>query len=230
MNRRAALKQAEIDLSRTKIHAPMDGTVISRTVEVGQTVPQAFQRRSFSASRRILRRIIIEAQVGEADIGGIAAETLSPSGSTLTAIKSSRAKSVRCALQAAKSAALFLIRRHHSFERRHEALPGMTATLDIELDKRANVARIPAEALRYKPIGKAADETGEDKSARRAEKAAELKDVLKLSSEQERLVTEALEKLAQEEDAYRAAKAQVRMWGRRSSRARLLSKQPSSLL
>ncbi len=66
----------------------------------------------------------------------------------------------------------------------------------------------PAEALRYKPIGKAnADDKGEDKAARRAEKAAELKDLLKLSAGQERLVEDALDKLAQDEEAYRAAKA-----------------------
>ncbi len=73
LNKKAALKQAEIDLSRTQIRAPMDGTIVSRTVEVGQTVAASLSAPELFRIAQDLKKIIIEAQVGEADIGGIAA-------------------------------------------------------------------------------------------------------------------------------------------------------------
>ena len=67
--REAQLAQAEIDLERTRIRSPIDGTVIGRTVDVGQTVAASFQAPELFKIAQDLRRIRIEAQVSEADVG-----------------------------------------------------------------------------------------------------------------------------------------------------------------
>ena len=70
--RRAQLAQAEIDLDRTEIRASIEGTVISRTVDPGQTVAASLQAPELFKIAQDLRRIQIEAQVNEADIGTVA--------------------------------------------------------------------------------------------------------------------------------------------------------------
>jgi HlyD family secretion protein len=71
--RQAQLAQAEIDLERTRIRSPIDGTVIARTVDVGQTVAASLQAPELFKIAQDLRRIRIEAQVSEADVGTVTA-------------------------------------------------------------------------------------------------------------------------------------------------------------
>ena len=70
--RQAQLDQAQIDLDRTRILSPIDGTVISRTVDPGQTVAASLQAPELFKIAQDLRRIRIEAQVNEADVGVVA--------------------------------------------------------------------------------------------------------------------------------------------------------------
>ncbi|HVV71996.1 MAG TPA: efflux RND transporter periplasmic adaptor subunit [Verrucomicrobiae bacterium] len=69
--RRALLESAQVDLSRTTIHAPIDGVVITRKVEAGQTVAAAMTTPTLFTIANDLHKMQIEAAVSEADIGGI---------------------------------------------------------------------------------------------------------------------------------------------------------------
>ena len=69
--REAALEQARIDLSHTQIRAPIDGIVISRSVDLGQTVAASLQAPVLFKIAQDLSQIQIEAKVDEADIGAI---------------------------------------------------------------------------------------------------------------------------------------------------------------
>src|SRR5262245_16814663 len=71
--REAQLLQAQIDLDRTRIRSPIDGTVISRTVDVGQIVASSLQAPELFKIAQDLRSIRIEAQVNEADVGAVSA-------------------------------------------------------------------------------------------------------------------------------------------------------------
>ena len=66
----AALHQAEADLARTMIRAPMDGIVIDRSVTAGQTVAASFQAPTLFTIGD-LRAVNVEIAVDEADIGGM---------------------------------------------------------------------------------------------------------------------------------------------------------------
>lgn len=67
----AALASAELDLSLTSIYSPVNGIVISRSVEIGQTVAATFQTPTFFLIAQDLTKMQVNASVSEADIGGI---------------------------------------------------------------------------------------------------------------------------------------------------------------
>jgi HlyD family secretion protein len=69
--RQATLDTARINLERTYIRSPIDGVVIERTVEVGQTVAASLSAPKLFTIAQDLSRVQIEAQVDEADIGQV---------------------------------------------------------------------------------------------------------------------------------------------------------------
>ena len=68
----AALGQAQINLEHTKIIAPVDGTVIARRVDVGQTVAASFQAPTIFEIAQDLTKMQVDTNVDESDIGTIA--------------------------------------------------------------------------------------------------------------------------------------------------------------
>ncbi|WP_048708422.1 efflux RND transporter periplasmic adaptor subunit [Microvirga massiliensis] len=68
---RAALTRAEIDLRRTVIRSPINGIVIRRSVELGQTVASSFQAPTLFTLARDLADMRVNASVNEADIGSV---------------------------------------------------------------------------------------------------------------------------------------------------------------
>ena len=69
--REAALERARVDLSRTVITAPVNGIVISRNIDVGQTVAASFSTPTLFLIANDLTKMQIEAMVSEADVGGV---------------------------------------------------------------------------------------------------------------------------------------------------------------
>ena len=69
--REASLKSAQIDLDRTKIRSPIDGVVIERAVDQGQTVAASLSSPILFNIAQDLNEIQIEANVDEADIGNV---------------------------------------------------------------------------------------------------------------------------------------------------------------
>ena len=69
----AALNQAQLNLDYTTIVSPIDGTVISRSVDVGQTVAASFQAPTLFVIAQDLRKMQVDTSVGEADVGRLTA-------------------------------------------------------------------------------------------------------------------------------------------------------------
>jgi HlyD family secretion protein len=69
--RQANVDRAKVDLSRTTIYAPMDGVVITRKVEAGQTVAATMNAPTLFIIANDLTKMQIEAAVSEADVGGL---------------------------------------------------------------------------------------------------------------------------------------------------------------
>src|SRR5262245_30084400 len=150
--REAQLLQAQIDLDRTRIKSPIDGTVIGRTVDVGQIVAASLQAPELFKIAQDLRRIRIEAQVNEADVGAVF-EGHSVEF-TVDAYPGRRfqgkVSQVRLgALELNNVVTYTVIIEAENDDRK--LLPGMTANARIETAKIDNVLRLPTDALRFKP-------------------------------------------------------------------------------
>ena len=67
----SVLKDAEVNLNYTNIVSPVEGTVVSRNVDVGQTVASSFQTPTLFLIARDLTRMQVDCNVSESDIGGV---------------------------------------------------------------------------------------------------------------------------------------------------------------
>jgi HlyD family secretion protein len=150
----AALQQAQTDLERTYIRAPVDGIVISRNIEAGQTVAASLQAPTLYTIAQDLRDMQVNLSIDEADIGRVkngqrvlfTVDTFP--GRTFIGIVSQVRKypvvtqnvTTYVVIAAAPNADLAL-------------MPGLTANAKVILDSRDNVLRVPNAALRFRPQG-----------------------------------------------------------------------------
>ena len=184
--RRAQLDQAQIDLDRTVIRSPINGTVISRTVDVGQTVAASLQAPELFQIAQDLRRIRIEAQVNEADVGVISEGN--PATFTVDAYPDrrfeGRVTQVRLAATDLENVVTYTVIIEASNEDRR-LFPGMTANLQIVTAERENALRLPNDALRFRPRGETSARTSVSSPAERAARIAErMKLEISLTDEQ----------------------------------------------
>ncbi len=155
--RQAALDAAEVNLSYTTITSPVNGTVVSRNVTVGQTVAASFQTPTLFLIATDLTKMQVDANVSESDIGGI--RTGAGASFTVEAfpehVFDGEVTEVRQAPQTVQNVVTYDV--VISVPNADLLLkPGMTATASIVVDDRDNVLRVPDQALRYTPGGVAA--------------------------------------------------------------------------
>lgn len=149
---RATLEEAALRLERTKIRSPIDGVVISRAVEVGQTVQSSMTVAKFFTIAQDLSQIQIEAAVVESDIGGI--DDGDPVAFTVDAFPGQRFQGavVQVRKQGAEQANVVTYTVVVSARNPNGILlPGMTANVEITADRATDVLRIAADATRFQP-------------------------------------------------------------------------------
>lgn len=154
--RDAKLKDILIDLSRTDIRSPVDGVVVQRQVDLGQTVAASLSTPTLFQIAQDLRVINIYANVDEADVG-----RLKPGQPVSFSVNAYPGRSfegsvelVRLGAQTIQNVVTYtgVIR----VENRDMALlPGMTANLQVVTEDRRDVLRVPNAALRFRPAGTA---------------------------------------------------------------------------
>jgi HlyD family secretion protein len=154
IQREAAVQQVQVDLDRAEIRAPIDGVVIQRSIDVGQTVAASFQAPELFRIAQDLRRIEIWASVDEGDVGRVHAGQEVTFTVTAFAGTTFRGEvmQVRLGPQTIQNVVTYtvVISADNPDLR---LLPGMTATVRIVSDRRDNVIRVPNAALRYRPPG-----------------------------------------------------------------------------
>lgn len=148
----AALHQAEVNLAYTTIRSPIGGVVLSRNVDVGQTVAAALQAPTLFVIAEDLRKMQVDTSVAEADIGKLAAGM--PATFTVDAFPGERfvgtIRQIRNAAQTVQNVVTYdaVI----DVENERLALrPGMTANVTFTYAEVSDVLRIPNAALRYRP-------------------------------------------------------------------------------
>lgn len=150
--REANVERARVDLNRTTITAPMDGIVISRKVEIGQTVAASMNAPTLLVIANDLSRMRIEAAVSEADIGGV--EEGQPVQFNVDAFPgrqfTGRVLQVRYAPTTNQSVISYTT--VVTVDNKDLRLrPGMTANASFITAERRGVMRIPNAALRFRP-------------------------------------------------------------------------------
>jgi HlyD family secretion protein len=158
--RTAELATAQVNLGYTNIISPVDGTVVSRNVTVGQTVAASFQTPTLFLIASDLTKMEVDTNVSESDIGGI--KENNPASFTVEAypdrLFEGSVVQVRHAPQTIQNVVTFNVVVGVA-NPDLLLVPGMTARTKIVTDKRDNVTRVPDQALRYVPADYAATAT-----------------------------------------------------------------------
>jgi HlyD family secretion protein len=152
--REAELKAAQVNLDFTDIISPVDGTVVSRSVAIGQTVTANFQTPTLFLIATDLKKMQVEANVSEAEIGEIRNEQEASftveafPGRTFTG-KVTQIRQAPVSVQNVISYDVVIAADNSDLSLK----PGMTATAHIVVARRNDVLRVPQAALRFTPKG-----------------------------------------------------------------------------
>ena len=159
--REAQLAAAEVNLGYTHIVSPVNGTVVSRNVTMGQTVAASFQTPTMFLIATDLTQMQVDTNVSESDIGGLK----EGNRATFTVDAFPRrtfrgtVSQVRQSPQTVQNVVTYDVVL--SVDNKDLALkPGMTAATRVIVDQRRDVLRVPSQALRYAPPSAAAPAAG----------------------------------------------------------------------
>jgi HlyD family secretion protein len=158
--REAQLASARVDLGRTEIRAPVDGVVIKRSVDVGQTVAASLQAPELFLIAKDLRDMQVETSIDEADVGRVR-----PGQRATFTVDAYPGRQFGGEIKQVRKAAtntqnVITYTALVSAANPDGALmPGMTANVRIVTDTRDSVLKAPNAALRFRPPGEAAADT-----------------------------------------------------------------------
>jgi len=148
----AALNQAQVNLAHTVIASPIDGLVISRNVDVGQTVAASMQAPTLYVLAADLTKMQVLANLDESDVGRIRpGQTVVfrvdayPSEEFTGKVAQVRLQPI--VQQNVVTYATVIDVPNPDLKLK----PGMTANVNVEIARRANVLRVPNTALRFRP-------------------------------------------------------------------------------
>ena len=171
--KRAALEQTRLDLVHTEIRAPVDGVVVSRSVDPGQTVAASLQAPTLFTIAQDLTRMQVEAAVDEADVGRLREGM----GATFT-VDAFPGRMFRGEIAQIRKAAQ-VVQNVVSYTTvitvpnpDRTLLPGMTANVRVQTDRREDAVRVSNAALRFRPPGDGTDPAGGQRNRTAAEDPA----------------------------------------------------------
>lgn len=150
--KQAALDMAKVNLDRCTIKSPVDGIVISRNVDIGQTVAASLSAPTLFIIANDLTKMEIDANVAEADVGGL--ETNQDVTFTVDAFPTrtfgGQVVQVRNAptnYQNVVTYSTIISVDNHDMKLK----PGMTANVSVIIAERKDALRVPNAALRFRP-------------------------------------------------------------------------------
>jgi HlyD family secretion protein len=152
MSAEARLREAEVNLAYTDITSPVDGVVVSRNVDVGQTVAATFQTPTLFLVAGDLTKMEVRASVSESDIGSVTPGQ--PTTFTVdaypTASFAGRVEQVRNAPITVLNVVTYeVVISADNADLRLK--PGMTANVTVVTAQRDDALRVPTGALRFRP-------------------------------------------------------------------------------
>ncbi len=168
MSAEAALEKAEINLNYTIIKSPIDGTIIEKSIEEGQTVAASYSTPTMFIIAEDLSKMQIEADVDESDIGTI--KTGQPVRFTVSAYPDNSFEGVVSQIRLNPETISNVVTYTvvvDADNTDHLLMPGMTATADFIVYLEENVITVPNAALTFRPdpqyIKRPDKKTGDDR-------------------------------------------------------------------
>lgn len=158
---KASLKVSETNLRYTTIRSPVNGIVISRNVDVGQTVAASLQAPTLFTIAKDLSQMQVDTNVSEADIGRIAKgqEATFTVDAYPDRTFRGRVWEIRNAPQTIQNVVTYnvVIQVDNSDLK---LKPGMTANVSVQIEHKENILKVPNSALRFRPESAKKEETG----------------------------------------------------------------------
>ncbi len=149
---KAGLQQAEVNLAYTTIISPIDGVVVSRTIDVGQTVAASFQAPTLFTIAQDLSKMQVDTSVSEADVGRV-----QPGMKVTFSVDAYPEKAFEGVVRQVRDAAQ-TVQNVVTYDAVIDVdnpnfllKPGMTANVTFVYADRDDVLRIPNSALRFRP-------------------------------------------------------------------------------
>jgi HlyD family secretion protein len=149
---RAAVEAANVNLAKTVIRSPIDGVVIARNVDVGQTVAASLSAPTLFVIAADLSKMQVNASIDESDLGQVEADQTVTFRVDAYPSETFRGRVAQVRLN--PTTANNVVTYAAIIDAPNPELklkPGMTATVTIEVARREDVLRVPAAALRFKP-------------------------------------------------------------------------------
>jgi HlyD family secretion protein len=150
--RRAAAELARVDLGHAVITAPIDGTVIARNVDVGQTVAASLQAPTLFIIAQDLTKMLVYVKTDEADVGKVKPGAMATFRVDSFPREMFRGQVIQVRMNATTVQNVVTYDTIVEFENPERKLfPGMTATVTIPVAVASDVVKIPNGALRFRP-------------------------------------------------------------------------------
>ena len=152
--RESQLAQARVELDRTIIRAPVNGVVIKRSVDAGQTVAASLQAPELFQIAQNLREMQVDTSIDEADVGRVkVGQNATFSVDSFPGrIFNGKVMQVRKAALVVQNVVTYIV-VISAANPDLQLLPGMTANVRITTDQRDSVLKLPNAALRFRPAG-----------------------------------------------------------------------------
>lgn len=150
----ASLAQSQADLDHTYILAPVDGVVVSRNIDVGQTVAASLQAPTLFSIAQDLTKMQVDTNVSEADVGRVRVGM--PATFTVDAYPNLVFRGTVTSIRQAAINVQNVVTYDAVISVANPDLklfPGMTASVKILIDQHDSVLKIPSAALRFHPDG-----------------------------------------------------------------------------
>jgi len=153
---RGAYQQARTNLAYSTIRSPVEGIVVSRNVDVGQTVAASFQTPTLFTIAEDLTKMQIDTSVDEADIGRVkegqsATFTVDAYPEMQFEGKVTQIRNASIIIQNVVTYVVVINVDNKDLRLK----PGMTANVNIEVSRKDDILKVPAAALRFRPQAKA---------------------------------------------------------------------------
>jgi HlyD family secretion protein len=201
---KAALQSAALDLQHTTIRAPVNGIVVSRNVDVGQTVAASLQAPTLFLIAQDLTQMQVDTNVSEADIGRIAVGQTATF--TVDAFPNTPFSGTVVQVRNAPITVQNVVTYNAVIQvgnREMRLKPGMTANVSFLIAERPRALKVPNAALRFQPDGAgqepgAPDGRGAGAGDRTQALQQRLTQALSLSAEQQERLTGILQQTRQQ--------------------------------